>query len=158
MNFADLVTLAANAGFSSANAAIAAAVALAESGGNPNVYNPETGAGAPDGEGSFGLWQIYLLDHPEFAGWNLYDPQTNANAAFSVWSAAGGSFSPWTTYNTGAYLKYLSGSYAPGGSTSIVTLSPAAAPLPSLPAFSWQTALLALGAIAGLMLVSEEFL
>ena len=42
-----------------------------------------------------GLWQIYLQDHPEFAGLDLRDPATNANAAFSVYSNAG-RFRPWS--------------------------------------------------------------
>ena len=121
-----LQAYAAAAGFSGADLATAAAVALAESGGNPSAYNPETAAGTPDGQGSYGLWQIYLNAHPEFAGLNLYDPQTNANAAYQVYAAAGG-FSPWSTYNSGAYLRYLS-SPAPAPLTpltSITTFAPA---------------------------------
>jgi hypothetical protein len=105
-----IAAYAQNAGFTGNDLVTAVAVALAESSGNPNVYNPETGArgGTPQGKGSFGLWQIYLRDHPEFAGQNLYDPQTNANAAFAVYSRAGQSFNPWTgTYTTGRYQAYI---------------------------------------------------
>lgn len=91
---------AVNAGFSGEDLITAVAVALAESGGNADAYNPEILAGAPNGQGSFGLWQIYLGDHPEFSGQNLYDPQTNANAAFSIYRRAGNSFSPWATFNS----------------------------------------------------------
>jgi Lysozyme like domain len=100
---------AANAGFTGDDLATAVAIAMAESTGNPNAYNAETAAagGTPPGQGSYGLWQIYLKAHPEFAGQNLYDPQTNANAAYSVYQAAGG-FSPWSTYNSLAYVMYLS--------------------------------------------------
>lgn len=101
-----LVVLAGNAGFSGSDLVTAVAVALAESGGNPQAYNPETKAGAPQGYGSFGLWQIYLKSHPEFAGSNLFDPQTNASAAFSVYRGAGGSFGPWSTFKSGAYLAH----------------------------------------------------
>lgn len=108
---ADIQTFAANAGFSGPDLAIAVAIALAESlpSGNPNSYNPETQAagGTPQGQGSYGLWQIYLKKHPEFAGQNLMDPQTNANAAYSIYSRRGG-FSDWSTYTSGAYLQYLS--------------------------------------------------
>ena len=97
---------ASNAGFSDADGAVAASVAIAESGGNPDAYNPESAAGTQPGQGSYGLWQIYLTDHPEYQGVNLYDPQTNANAAFAIFSAAG-SFAPWSTYNSGAYLQNL---------------------------------------------------
>ena len=108
MDIGSILTLASNAGFSGADLATAAAIALAESGGNPNDYNPETAArgGTPQGQGSFGLWQIYLKAHPEFAGQNLYDPQTNANAAYSVYSHRGG-FRDWVTYSTGAYQEHL---------------------------------------------------
>jgi hypothetical protein len=99
-----IAQLAVNAGFTGANISIATAIALAESSGNPQA-NGDT---AITPGGSVGLWQINLAAHPEFAGENLYDPATNANAAYSVWSAAGGSFSPWSTYGNGAYQAYLS--------------------------------------------------
>jgi hypothetical protein len=103
---------AANAGFSGADLATAVAIAFAESSGIPTARNPE---------GSYGLWQIYLPAHPEFAGQNLYDPQTNANAAFSIYSRAGG-FSDWTTFRSGRYRVFLAPSYPPG--------SPSPAPPP----------------------------
>ena len=78
--------LAANAGFSGADLDTAVAVAVAESGGNPRAYNPETAAGAPQGKGSYGLWQIFLYRHPEFEGWDLFDPVSNAAAAFNTGS------------------------------------------------------------------------
>jgi hypothetical protein len=109
MTASDLTTLAMNAGFSPGDAAIAAAVAMAESRGNP--------AAVGDQGNSIGLWQINLPAHPEFRSWNLRDPQTNANAAFSVWQQAGGSFSPWTTFKTGAYQAYLVGGLLPAGPT-----------------------------------------
>jgi hypothetical protein len=102
-----LAALAANAGFSGDDLVTAVAIAIAESGGNPQAYNPETMAKAPQGKGSFGLWQIYLQAHPELSGRDLFDPPTNASAAFAVYSHAGGSFQPWTTFKTGAYQAYL---------------------------------------------------
>lgn len=98
---------ASNAGFSGSDLSIAVAIALAESGGDSNAYNPETAAGTPEGMGSYGLWQIYLNDHPEFRDVNLYDPQTNADAAFSVYQKAGNSFKPWSTFKSGKYQDYL---------------------------------------------------
>jgi hypothetical protein len=98
---------ASNAGFTGQDLATAVAIALAESSGIPTAYNPETQArgGTPQGKGAYGLWQIYLRDHPEFEGSNLLDPQTNANAAFSVYQAAG--FRPWSTYKYGQYRAFL---------------------------------------------------
>lgn len=103
----EISVFAANAGFTGDALRTAIAIALAESGGNPGAYNPETRAkgGTPVGQGSYGLWQIYLRDHPEFAGQDLRDPQVNANAAYSIWSRKG--FSPWTTYTNGDYAAYL---------------------------------------------------
>ena len=89
---------ATGAGFSGTDAITATAIALAESSGNADAYNPEVLAGTPEGQGSYGLWQIYLKAHPEFAGENLFDPQVNASAAFAVFSAAGNSFTPWATF------------------------------------------------------------
>lgn len=102
-----LLGLAANAGFSGSDLQTAVAIALAESGGDPSAYNPERAAGAVEGHGSFGLWQIYLNAHPEFAGLNLIDPQTNAGAAYSVYASAGNSFRPWSTFKNGAYLTNM---------------------------------------------------
>jgi soluble lytic murein transglycosylase-like protein len=99
MNANDIAQLAAGAGFTGNDVDIAVAVALAESGGDPGAINPE---------GSYGLWQIYVPDHPEFAGWNLLDPQTNARAAYQVYAKAGNRFRPWTTFKTGAYRAFLS--------------------------------------------------
>ena len=96
---------AANAGFTGNSLVTAVAIALAESSGNPNAYNPETAAGAAVNQGSYGLWQIYLTAHPEYAGVNLYDPQTNANAAFAI--SGGSNFEPWSTYTSGAYQNQL---------------------------------------------------
>lgn len=117
MNASDLVTLASNAGFTGSDVNVAAAIALAESSGIPTKYNPETQAGTPAGQGSYGLWQIYLRDHPEFAGSNLYDPQTNANAAYAVFQRQG--FRAWSTYKYGQYLNYLSSVAASAGPVTI---------------------------------------
>lgn len=100
-----IAALAASAGFSGEDVATATAIALAESGGNPNAYNPETAAGTPQGQGSYGLWQIYLKAHPEFQGVDLTDPQLNAFAAFQVFSASG--FRAWSTFKNNAYSAHL---------------------------------------------------
>lgn len=104
----DILGFAANAGFTGPDLATAAAIAMAESSGNSDNYNPETQArgGTPTGQGSYGLWQIYLKMHPQFDPNQLYDPQYNANAAYSIYAQAGG-FSPWTTYGGQQYQTYL---------------------------------------------------
>lgn len=104
---AEIAVYAAQAGFTGDDLANAIAVALAESGGDPNIQNPEKKWFAlhpnipyTGDNGSFGLWQVFSQVHPEFVGQDLTDPQTNADAAFSVYQNAGMSFRPWSTYNT----------------------------------------------------------
>jgi hypothetical protein len=118
LSFDELRALALDAGFSPSNADTAAAIALAESGGNPQAHNPVP----PDD--SYGLWQINMLSAlgpQRRAQWglrsnsDLFDPSINASAAFSVFRNSG-SFRPWSTYLNGAYRKYLKKS-APFGLT-----------------------------------------
>jgi len=120
---ADIQAVAANAGFSGADLATAVAIALAETNppGNENSYNPETQKATPQGQGSYGLWQIYLWKHPEFAGLNLMDPQTNANAAYQLYAQHG--FAPWSTYGSGKYQAYLG--------QAIAAVQAATPPMPS---------------------------
>jgi|SRR5882672_1810558 len=105
LGYDEIYQLAQNAGFDT-DSDTATAIALAESGGDPNAYNPETQAGAQEGAGSYGLWQIYKTMHPEFDGQDLTDPVINANAAYQIYSKRG-SFKDWSTYKNGAYQKFL---------------------------------------------------
>ena len=154
LSAAQIQAYAAAAGFSGADLATAAAIALAESSGNPSAYNPE---------GSYGLWQIYLPAHPEYAGANLNDPLVNAQAAFAIYSAAGG-FSPWSTYKSGSYLAYMpsmtlpataaTSAFAP--STSVMTL-PAAISTPNIASGTDLTTIgLALALVAGVVFAFSE--
>lgn len=102
-----LAALAAAAGFSGSDLTTAVSIALAESGGNPQAYNPERAAGAAQGHGSYGLWQIYITAHPEYSAAQLIDPSYNAQAAFAVYREAGGRFTPWSTFKNGAYLAHV---------------------------------------------------
>jgi hypothetical protein len=104
MTISEIASVASNAGFEGQDLVTAVAVALAESGGNPQAWGD-----AGIGEGSFGLWQISSKYHPEYGPdfTALYDPQTNANAAFAIYSAAGNSFSPWSTFNLGSYQEFM---------------------------------------------------
>lgn len=98
-SFAQLEGLWIQAGGSRALAPVMAAIALAESRGNPDA----TGKAA----GEKGLWQI----NPKVWGsLATYDPLGNARAAVHVEASQG--LSAWTTYTSGAYRKYL-GSAAP---------------------------------------------
>ena len=109
----DLVTFAQNAGFTGSDAQTAAAIAIAESGGNAQalgdyMLNGQIVADKTPGSipTSIGLWQIHYTVHPEFDQNMLTDPQYNANAAYSLYSRKG-DFTDWTAYNTGKYLQYL---------------------------------------------------
>jgi hypothetical protein len=108
-----LVALAVRHGLDRQQAAIAAAVALAESGGETTARNPVE----PDD--SYGLWQINMLDRPGLMmgtarrkAWGLtsneqlYDPATNARAMLSVLAGQGWQRG-WTTYSRGRYLEHL---------------------------------------------------
>ncbi len=90
--------LARAAGFP--NPDLAAAVAMAESAGNSMAVGDVTRGF------SIGLWQINLRAHPEYNAVSLYDPNNNAQAAMKI-SSGGTNWKPWTTFNTGAYKKYL---------------------------------------------------
>ena len=101
-----IAQVAQNAGFTGGDLTIAVAVALAESGGNPKAHGDTT---LGSGTGSFGLWQIYSDAHPEYGPdfTQLYDPQTNANAAYAIYQQAGFQFTPWSTFKNGAYEAHL---------------------------------------------------
>lgn len=89
----DIYALAVQAGFPSDMATNMTAVALRESGGCPTAYNNTP----PDN--SYGLWQINLypgaqslaalgLSNPN----QLFDPATNAAAAFAIWNGSSSNF------------------------------------------------------------------
>jgi len=105
-----LAQLAIQAGFPQSEAATAAAVALAESGGRTDAISPT---------GDYGPWQINRLAHPDLFRqyiWNDPSGLQNAKMAFSVWSAAGGSWSPWSTYKSGRYKLFLGQTGSANGS------------------------------------------
>ena len=62
-----------------------------------------------------GMWQINWAVHPEVHSMgNAYDPYVNARMAYSIWKAAGSSWSPWSTEDTarrhaGEYKTYGQG-------------------------------------------------
>lgn len=93
-----MYALARKAGFGVGGAVNAAAIAEAESGGNPDAVNQSSGA--------TGLWQILPSAHPQYAGTDLKDPGVNAKAAYEI-SNHGRNWSPWVTYTSGTYRQYL---------------------------------------------------
>lgn len=130
---AQVYSAAVGAGFSPAQAVTMTAIAGAESGFNPNAHNPVP----PDD--SYGLWQINMLGSLGPARRSafgissnaaLYDPATNARAAKQVFDGQG--LRAWSTYSSGAYLKYLpQAQAAASGGTVAVPTSSGGSPAPS---------------------------
>lgn len=86
---------------SRADLTIAVAVSAGESGWNTTAHNPVY----PDD--SYGLWQINRLAHPWARPPGIYNAQTNANAAWRVYTQAGHSWRPWTVYTRGIYRQHM---------------------------------------------------
>ena len=76
-------------GGSAAGALMAAEIAMAESGGNPNAISPTD---------DFGLWQINASN----GSLATLNPFQNARSAIAL-SGDGTNWGPWTTYHSGAY-------------------------------------------------------
>lgn len=100
-----------------AEADVAASIALAESGGNPFALNntayPNLPQYRPPAKGnlpeySTGLWQINIYANKGWSSPAIFDQHLNAQAAVAI-SNHGADFSPWSTYTSGAYKRYLTG-------------------------------------------------
>jgi hypothetical protein len=97
-------------------APVMAAIALAESSGNPRAINRNDNNGK---QSSFGLWQISNGTHSPPAP-NWYDPSENARLAYQKLTTQG--LKAWGTWVSGAYKTYLAQNHAqdtsgPGGPT-----------------------------------------
>lgn len=88
-----LAALWVRAGGNPAYAHLASAVAMAESSGRQYVRS---------GSNDFGYWQI----NGSWGSLATYDSLGNARAAITI-SHDGHNWSPWTTYTSGAYLRYM---------------------------------------------------
>lgn len=96
-NYAQLEGIWIQAGGSAGAAPIAAAIAMAESGGNSTATNNDS-----NGSTDRGLWQVNSVHGSQ----STYDVMGNARAAVAI-SSNGTNWSPWTTYSSGAYRRYL---------------------------------------------------
>lgn len=87
------------AGFRGDKLVTAVAVALAESGGDKDVYN---------GICCHGLWQIHTVHAKRYPLlWaDKYNPLFNARMAFSI-SSGGSNWQPWEAYTNGNYREHL---------------------------------------------------
>jgi hypothetical protein len=111
------------AGGPRASAGLAAAIALAESSGNPNAENHNT-----NGTIDRGLWQVNSIHGAQ----STFDILANAQAAVAI-SNGGTNFGPWTTYNTGAYKPFLGASTGSSSLPSNLTGAGAASSSSSTP-------------------------
>jgi len=97
-------------------APIAAAIAMAESGGNSTATHADS-----NGSVDRGLWQINSVHGAQ----SSYDVMTNARAAVSI-SNNGQNWTPWTTFNSGAYRNFIQTNVAPDTSAPINATNAAA--------------------------------
>ena len=105
----EMVEAAAAIWFPAADVPVAVAIAGAESSFNPDPPNPPIVAGGT----MRGLWQINDGAHPDLVnapGRDWRNPVDNAWMAFQVWKRAGHSWTPWSTYNSGSYRRFLTDS------------------------------------------------
>jgi len=104
-------------GGSTALAPTMAAIALAESRGNPKARNDKDNGGS---QSSFGLWQISTGTHtPPSPNWA--DPNVNAKLAVGKYKSQG--LKAWGTYTSQAYKAFLANGVPPttvaGGSGAL---------------------------------------
>jgi hypothetical protein len=85
---------------------LAAAIALAESGGSTGAVNRSSR------EYSIGLWQINVAYHRAYTASDMKDPIKNAHAAFKI-SKGGTDWTPWSAYTKGRYKEFQTGILAP---------------------------------------------
>lgn len=95
LTLAQMRDLATRAGFP--DPVLAAAVAMAESGGRASVVGPT---------GDYGLWQIHVAAHPQYTPAALLNPEYNALAALDI-SKRGTDWTPWATFNKGLHLRWM---------------------------------------------------
>lgn len=94
-----IATLAYHAGFRGQDLVNATAIAMAESGGQTDIHPVDS-----NGKVSYGLFQLNAIN-PQISNADL-DPVKNATDAYAMFQKDG--FSPWSTYNSGAYQTHLS--------------------------------------------------
>ncbi|MFE1837341.1 peptidoglycan-binding protein [Streptomyces sviceus] len=114
MSLPELRALATQAGFTGSDIKIAAAVAMAESKGDPVIIGDQLLVDDKWGP-SIGLFQIRSLKHPgQFSppdtlrvAAKLKDPLYNAKTAKAIKDAH--NWNQWSTFTSGAYKLYMDG-------------------------------------------------
>lgn len=113
---AQVVAFCQQAGFSGNALDIAVAIAQAES----SFYTRATNYNASSASTDRGIFQINNVYHPEVTDTCAFTPLCAAKAAYNI-SSKGTKFTPWSTFNNGAYKQYLSGASSVSGSTGNVS-------------------------------------
>jgi hypothetical protein len=90
LSASDVAGYASQAGFTGDDLVTSVAIALAESGGDPQAQG--------DNHTSVGLWQIHFTVHPEFDRSRLTDPAYNASCAYALYTRRGGTFQDWSAF------------------------------------------------------------
>lgn len=90
-----------NAGFAGNDLVTAIAIAKAESGWNPTVISPLNKNNTHD----YGLFQINSSHYPSNAVRTHYID--NAKYAHKLYAGRGNKFGDWSSYNSGAYAKFV---------------------------------------------------
>lgn len=116
LSMQEIAKVAYAAGFRGNDLVQMVAIAQRESGGRSNAFNGNT----KTGDQSYGLWQINMLGEmgkklaPIFGidtYEQLFDPMTNARAAFTLYQRSGNTLRPWGGYkgvsNTHGADKYM---------------------------------------------------
>lgn len=95
----------------------------AESSGNTEAWGDRSlGPGPGQYTGSLGLWQIYGAAHPSISAGCAKDPSCATDAARQI-SSNWTDWSPWSTFNSGAYLQHTQGQGAPPASSDAQLLA-----------------------------------
>jgi Lysozyme like domain/Carbohydrate-binding module family 5/12 len=92
---------AKNNGFTGNGLVISVAVSLAESSGWTRAVLINT-----DCSRDRGLWQISSFWHSEVSDAQAFDPNGAAQATFRI-SSSGTNWTPWVTFNNGAYQQFM---------------------------------------------------
>jgi hypothetical protein len=108
-NYAQIEGIWTQAGGLPGAAPIAAAIAMAESGGNTTATDNDS-----NGTVDRGLWQINSVHGAQ----STYDVMGNARAAIAI-SNNGTNWAAWTTYSSGAYRRYVQTGIPPDTSAPI---------------------------------------
>jgi hypothetical protein len=107
-SYGQLEQLWVQAGGSRALAPLMAAIAMAESAGNPAANNYQDNGGT---QTSWGLWQVSNGTHSWPGQQDPNNPLNNARYAVQKYQSQG--LSAWGTYDSGAYKQYYQGGVAP---------------------------------------------